>query len=127
MSKSQRAKGQRYERECCRLLEPIMPGLRRQQQTRRGAKPADIDRDQGDPHGPAPVRLECSHGQRPSPHSKYAQAERDAEAVEDERPIVVLTKRDRGPTLVTMWIGEWMELWRMAYGGLGSVKSGGDE
>ena len=102
MSKSQRDKGARLEREAAKLLEAVYPKSHRSAAQAHGALEPDILGTDW--------WVEVSGGKAPSPHSKYAQAERDVRAAADDRPILVLTKRDRGPWLATMWIGDLLDL-----------------
>jgi hypothetical protein len=115
MGKSQRAKGQRLEREVTKLLAPVFPGLERQLQSRQGAKMPDLDAGTAAP--PCPVRIEVSGGQRPSPHRKFEQCTKDAMEANDPRPPLVLTRKDRGEWLVTMSLLDWLDLWKLAHGG----------
>lgn len=108
MGKSERRKGQRLEREVAKLLECVIPGLERQLQSRRGPKRPDLETAEGLPD--APFRIEVSGGQRPSPHKKAIQAQRDADQADDHRPILVLTKRDGGIWLVSLWIGDFINI-----------------
>jgi hypothetical protein len=103
------------ELEVAKLLEPVFPGLERQLQSRRGAKMPDLDAGPDAP--PCPVRIEVSGGQRPSPHRKFEQCTKDAMDANDERPPLVLTRKDRGSWLVTQRMSDWLELWKLAHGG----------
>jgi len=106
MSKAQREKGKRLEREAALLLQVAYPGARRSAMQAGGAYQPDIEG--------TPLWVEVSGGARPDIMGKVRQAERDkADLAEmgcpDHRPILVLTKRDREPWLATMWIGDWLE------------------
>jgi hypothetical protein len=107
MGKSQREKGKRLEREAAKLLEAIYPDARRSAMQAAGAHDPDIVGTDW--------WVEVSGGKAPSPHSKFKQAEADSAV--DGRPPLVMTKRDGGPWLVSMWVGDFIKLVREANGG----------
>ena len=101
MSKAQREKGKRLEREAAILLQAIYPSAHRSAMQAGGAYQPDIEG--------TPYWVEVSGGARPDIMGKVRQAERDKAACGDTRPILVMTHQDRGPWLVTMWVGDWIE------------------
>lgn len=99
-----REKGERFMRECVRILQDAGIGCQKRSQY-RGARKDGCDIEDTD------WWIECTHGKGADPRVKYAQAvrdqDRDASDVEIVyRPIVVLWKRHgmRG-ILATMQLG----------------------
>ena len=102
MSKSQRDKGKRIEREACELLRATYPGVRRSANQAGGAVQPDLEG--------TPYWIEVSGGAHPDIRGKHRQAERDKAECGDTRPILVLTHQDRGEWLATLWIGDLLDL-----------------
>lgn len=95
-----RAKGAAYEREIADALRPIWPYARRNlSQTRSAA------REGGDVIGVAPYHVECKRGAA-TIQSAMRQAARDCGAAVP----VVISRQDRGESLVTMRLNDWKAL-----------------
>ena len=108
-----RAKGAAFEREIVQRLREVFPNARRRaMQARGGHEGADIDNT-------GRWWIECGHGKRMDAAKKWAQAavdcviERMAGVLADP-PVnaipVAVTRRDRGPVLVTMELQDWLAL-----------------
>lgn len=93
-----RNKGKRFEQLIARLLRPFWGTWRGARQSRRGDDAADVEN--------SPFWIECSHGAAPSIPGKWRQATRAT----DGRPVLVVTRRNRGPILVTMEIQQFQRL-----------------
>lgn len=84
-------KGATFERKVATLLKDVYPGAKRGiGQARSGSEVADVEG--------TPWFIECKRRKRCNIQAAYEQA---AEAT-DGRPILCVTKDDRGQTLVTM-------------------------
>ena len=95
MGKLSRDKGKRFEREVARRIREELGGdVQRGHQSRSGKDASDIT------GASWPFWTECKVGQRPNIIAAIKQAKRDT----DGRPVLVVSKRDREETLVTM---EW--------------------
>ena len=108
MSKMQRNKGKRGEYIARDFLRQIWPEAERgAQQSRRGDVMPDVE---GTSFWP-----EVKFGQNPSIHKALLQAE----AATDGRPVLIMSKRNREPMLVTMRADDWVELVIEAHRGQG--------
>lgn len=114
MGKSQRDKGKRIELAACEVLRPLWPDVRRRaMQSRGGNEGADLDGTPG-------YHVEVGGGKTVSAAAKWEQANEDMRAFEESVPPefrkdtvpIALTKRDRGPWLVTMSAEAFVELVR---------------
>ncbi len=111
MSKSQRDKGARWEREVAHRLEAAMPGsgaIKAIAQTRGGAEAPDV-------LVPGLFWIECKVGARPPLMRALEQAERDCPEGRGLTALAVV-KQDRQQPVVVMrledfeeFIGEWWE------------------
>ena len=103
--KFSRDKGARGEREVANLLKPVLGDsvCRGVGQTQRGSTAADVEGTL--------YWIECKTGKRPNIRAAMQQAE---EAT-DGRPPVVFSKRDSEGWYVTMKVGAWLDLLRLAY------------
>jgi hypothetical protein len=97
MGKWSRNKGARWEVELGHILEPLWPGAKRGIGQARSAK--EVSDVQG-----TPFWIEAKHQQRCNIRGAFQQAT----AATDGRPVVVITKDDRCPPLVTMALTDWM-------------------
>lgn len=87
----QRNKGAGFERETANRLKPLWPGAKRGiGQARSAGEVADVEG--------TPFWVECKRHRRCNIQAAYAQAS----AVTDGRPVLVVSKDDRGETFVTM-------------------------
>jgi hypothetical protein len=106
MSRRQRDKGKRGERELATMLRDLFPelaeGIRRGWQTRHGGK------DEADIEG-LPFHPEVAVGISPPIRAKMAQAVRDSNG---GRTPIVFTRRDRDEWLVTMRFSDWAKMAR---------------
>lgn len=103
MSKSQRTKGARGEREVVAILRCAYPGAKRGlTQTRGGGDVADVE---GTPHW-----VECKLGKKPDINAAVRQAREST----DGRPIAVWTRRDGETWMVTVDAHEWMRVMLLA-------------
>ena len=102
MSRSQRDKGKRVEREAADLLRPLYPSVRRSANQAGGALQPDLE--------DTPWWVEVSGGAHPSPHGKMVQALRDRGQAQDPRLPLVLTHRDRGDWLASLLLADWLRL-----------------
>ena len=98
MGRAERMKGHNFERACANLLKAVWPKAQRGYQARDGGDAPDV---QG-----TPFHVECKVGKRPNILAALAQA---LEA-SDGRPVLVITHRDRGETLATMRLQDWLDL-----------------
>lgn len=99
-----RTKGHNFERETANKLKAIFPEARRGFQMRDGADAPDV---MG-----TPFWVECKVGKRCNIKQAMLQA---VEATDGKHIPVVVTKEDRGMTMVTMELEEWLEVvdgWR---------------
>ena len=109
MGKASREKGKRGEREACDVLRPIFPEVRRRaMQARSGAS------DGADLENTGRYHVEVGVGKSISAHAKWSQAYEDSALLHTS---IALTRKDRGPWLVTMEAGAWVELVRKATAG----------
>lgn len=98
MSK-QKTKGGKFERDIAQKLAKFWPDAKRGLgQARSGDEVSDVEG--------TPFWIECKHWRKCSPNTAYDQAEKAT----DGRPVLVVTKDDRRPVLVTMTLDEWMDL-----------------
>lgn len=103
--KHSRNKGARFERAMGKALAELYPGAARGiDQRRHGAEDADVIN--------TPWWVECKHHKVADIKAAYRQATRDT----DGRPVLIVTKDDRKPVLVTM---EWCEFARLVQKGQG--------
>ena len=100
--KSSRTKGHNFEREVARRMREYYPEAKRGFQTRGGTQ------EECDVEG-TPFAIECKVGKRPNIRGAYNQAKcaqyevtEQGTTRKDHRPIVVVTKKDREDTLVTI-------------------------
>jgi hypothetical protein len=105
--KGRRDKGASFEREVAEMLRPIWPAARRNLSQTRTAKV-----EGGDVQNTHPFHIECKRGVA-TIQSAMRQAMRDC--AESCAPVVV-SRQDRGDTLVTMLAADWMSLVAAAYG-----------
>lgn len=94
--KSSRTKGHNYERFVARVLRPMFPDARRGKQY-TGGREADVEG--------TPFRIECKRQKVVKPAdiiNAAKQGEADAFKWDDDRPVVVITREDRGDSWVTM-------------------------
>lgn len=97
--KKSRRKGASFERVAAKLLKPVFPEAKRGLgQARSATEVADVEG--------TPFWVEVKRHKRCSIQAAYEQAQ-DAT---DGRPLLIITKDDRGPTLVTMEYDEWLKL-----------------
>lgn len=95
-----RAKGAAFERELAQALRSVYPGAERGLgQARGGAEAADVEG--------TPYWIQGKHGASPRIEAAYEQGVTDRT---DQRPVVAITRRNRGRTLVTMALGDWLTL-----------------
>src|SRR5690606_15391046 len=93
-----RNKGATFEREIAHALQTLWPGAKRGiGQARLGSEVADVEG--------TPFWAECKHRKRVSISAAYRQA---VEAT-DGRPVLVVTREDRQPILVTMTLADWLQ------------------
>lgn len=94
-----RRKGKAFEREIASAMRAAGFGeARRGLQSRGGGEVPDVEG--------TPWWVECKVGKSPRVLAAYEQA-REAT---DGRPVLVVTKWDRGPTLVTMDLSTFLEM-----------------
>lgn len=99
MGKRSREKGACFERAVAIVMRGLYPSARRGiGQARSGGEVPDVDG--------TPWWVEAKHRRRVSVMAAWRQAT-DAR---DERPALVVTREDRGPTLVTMAIEDFVRL-----------------
>ena len=92
-------KGATFERLVDKLLAPVFPGaLRGVGQARYSNEDADVTN--------TPFWVEAKHQKRVSIQAAVKQARKET----DGRPILVVTRRDREPILVTMELTVWLSL-----------------
>lgn len=95
----QRNKGKRGEYIARDLLRKVWPEAERgAQQSRTGDCMADVEG--------TPYWTEVKFQQAPSIHKALLQAQ----AATDGRPVLIMSKRNREPMLVTMLAEDWIEL-----------------
>lgn len=105
MSKAQREKGARYERDIAtRLRDVFGPDIHRGIQWRGGSEAGDITGTDM----PEWLHLECHHGNSSTPFAKLRQAESDRPATDVLRAAVV--KRHGGDELVAMRWDDFIRL-----------------
>jgi len=105
MSRRSVTKGKAGEREACAVLADALPGLQRTYgQSRGGHEAADIDALG------CPYRIEVKVQKNPNPGTAYEQALEDARDADDNRELLVITKADRRPWLVTITATEFVRL-----------------
>jgi len=96
MGKSERTKGHNFEREIAREQRIVFPEARRGLQY-RDPRECDVEG--------TPLRQECKRQKRFAYSEILAalmQCKRDAEAHEDDRLCIAITKQDRRPAIVSM-------------------------
>jgi len=98
--KYSRTKGHNFERETAICLRHIWPKAKRGLQTREGGEAPDVEI-------PA-FWIECKIGKSPNIRKAMEQATIASDG-SGKMPIVV-SKRDRERALVTMDIGDWIEI-----------------
>lgn len=107
MSKMQRDKGKRWEREVAALMRQAMPGcetIKRGYQSRgaKADKAPDVD---------CPIYwIECKHGIKPNPRAALAQATSDSEGT-GKVPVAVIKDNRRTP-FVVLGLTDFLELVR---------------
>lgn len=106
MSRAQREKGKRGEREAAALLSDLYPAAARTISQARGAEDCDVS---GTPWA---VEVKC--GRAPAPLAALRQCEADAEERGDTRPPLVLVREDRRGWTVTL---RWADFARLVGGG----------
>jgi hypothetical protein len=99
-----RAKGHAFEREVAATMRAVYPDAERCIAQARTAA-----REGCDVEG-TPFWIECKVGARPDVLGAMKQATRDRG--EDTRPVLVVARRDRGPTTVTMELDAFVALLR---------------
>lgn len=101
MGARSRRKGAAFEREVANALSSVWPAAERGLGQARDAKGlADVEG--------TPFHVQCKHGARPNIIAALTQADVDRSAPGDGRPALVVTRRDRGETLVTMRLVDWL-------------------
>jgi hypothetical protein len=103
MSKMQREKGKRWERDVATLFREAMPGaeIKRGWQTRSGSDAADVE---------CPLYwLECKVGKMPNPRAALKQA---TEAAPKGRVPVAIVKDDRQEPFVCLSLDNFMDMVR---------------
>ena len=99
MARSQRVKGAAFERLVANALKPLYPNAKRGiGQTRSASEVADVEGTRW--------WIEAKHRKRISLMAAWSQA---AEAT-DGRPLLVVTRQDRGPIIVSMEMSEFIAL-----------------
>ncbi len=93
-----RRKGHNFERATATALKGLWPESKRGIQYTGGGEAPDVDG--------TPYWVECKCGKR----TNIKAAVKQATEASDGRPIVVISKNDREPTLVTMLFGDWYGL-----------------
>lgn len=99
MSKLSRDKGAAYERLVAKMLAIVWPA------SARGLKQCRDASEDPDVTG-TPFWVECKHQRNVSIQAALKQGE---EAT-DGRPVVVVTRNNRGPDMVTMRLTDWIDL-----------------
>jgi hypothetical protein len=94
-----RTKGRVFERLVAKMLRAVWPEAKRGFQSRSGRDAPDVDG--------CPLWVETKHGARVNVRA----AMRQALASTDGRPVVVVSREDRGEVLVTMRFEEWLAQW----------------
>ena len=98
-----RNKGARFERAIANKLKPIFPkAVRGVGQTQSGANGSDVEG--------TPYWIECKAQKKTNIEGAFAQAQEAKDTAEDPRPILVVSKRDREPTKVTLLFDDFLEL-----------------
>lgn len=99
MGKSQRTKGHNNEREVAKLFRALYPEAKRGYQTRGGTGEApDVDG--------TPFYIECKVGARPNLRAALLQAHNGT----DGRMPIAVTKFDREPRMVTLWLEDFLKI-----------------
>ena len=93
-----RRKGHNFERAMAAALRPLWPEAKRGQQYVSGDEQPDVDG--------TVYWIECKCGKR----TNIKAAVKQATEATDGRPIVVISKNDREPILVTMLYEDWYDL-----------------
>jgi len=99
-----RRKGHNFERATAIALKELWPEAKRGQQYVSGNEQPDVDG--------TPYWVECKCGKR----TNIKAAVKQATEASDGRPIVVISKNDREPVLVTMLYGDWHGLHKRGTG-----------
>ena len=101
MSAMQRNKGKAFERFIARALRELYGDrVRRGWQARDGADAPDVEG--------TPFHVECKHHKRPSVHAAVRQALADRAKAKDTRPLLVVTRENRGRVVVSFLWEEWL-------------------
>lgn len=106
IGKASKAKGARFELECAHYLQDHgYPGAHRTAQHcgKTGAA--------GDVEGVAGLHIECKHVEKLNLYSAYHQAVRDSNANGNGNIPVVIHKRNREETLVTMSLDNFIQIY----------------
>lgn len=93
-----RTKGRVFERLVAKLLRAVWPEAKRGFQSRSGREAPDVDGTD--------LWIETKHGARVNIRA----AMRQALAATDGRPVVVVSREDRGEVLVTMRFEDWLRV-----------------
>lgn len=110
MSKTSRTKGQAGEREAAALLAKLYPDAKRTlSQARGGCEACDVDG--------TPWFVEVKRDRCVNPAAALRKATAEAVEAADERPALVMYRRDREPWTVTM---AWADFERLAREGVTS-------
>ncbi len=110
---SSRNKGHSFEREIAVKMRDTYPASCRGDQRKHNVSRAV----EADVEG-TPFHIECKREKKqPNALKALEQADANRRAVNDDgvfladyRPSVAVTKKDRGPILVTMYFDDWLEL-----------------
>lgn len=94
MGMRSRRKGKVGEREAAELLRELYPEAARTISQARGAEACDVEG--------TPWWVEVKVGAKPNPLAALLQAKLDAAAAGDDRPPLVIARRDREGTTVTL-------------------------
>ena len=105
-----RAKGAAFEREIADALRRIWPDARRNLSQTRSAK-----QEGGDVLGVSPYHVECKRGVATIQSAmRQACADSQSATAADGNVPVVVSRQDRGQTLVTMLLDDWLTLVRQS-------------
>ncbi len=101
--KRSRDKGARFERAIANQLKPIYPkAVRGVGQTQAGCNGSDVEG--------TPWWIECKARKVTNIEGAFAQALDAKEQAEDERPVLVITKKDREPKKATLLLSDFIQL-----------------
>ena len=101
--KRSRDKGARFERETANLLKPTYPeAVRGVGQTQASSNGCDVEG--------SPFWIECKAGKVTNIEGAFKQALEAKQKAKDERPILVISKRDRQPIKATLLLEDLLKL-----------------